>query len=306
MWILVTLGAYSLLAIATIADKFIVSNKQVPPLQVFFYSAGPLVLLLATVPWAQSLRAPSDWLAAIVSGGTNLAGMWAMYVGFVQSEVSHVGPLVGAAAAFFVLIFSQLFLREPISNIHYLGIALLVIGSLLISFERSKLHSGWHRGMFWGVCSGFCFALSNVFAKQLYNNYGFFSGFVWSRGVLGLGGAILLFFPGVRQIFFHAPAAPTAPAPGRLGRGGNNFLLVGLAKGLGAGGVALVQYASALASVAVVNALVGVQYALLVVLIAVFSRFAPRIFKEYYAPGEAWQEAIAILFIAMGMAALVL
>ena len=69
---------------------------------------------------------------------------------------------------------------------------------------------------------------------------------------------------------------------------------------LGVVGVVLIQYAIALGSVTLVNALVGIQYALMFLLIFLLTKFAPRIFKEEFTKRELAIELIAIFFVVAG------
>jgi len=67
-------------------------------------------------------------------------------------------------------------------------------------------------------------------------------------------------------------------------------------------GVVCIQYAIALGSVTVVNALIGVQYVLMFVLIVFFSKFFPKIFSEYFTKEELTVEFIAICLVVLGTA----
>ena len=63
----------------------------------------------------------------------------------------------------------------------------------------------------------------------------------------------------------------------------------------------LVQYAIFLGSVTVVNALAGVQYAFLLILVGIMSRFFPSRFREEYSKTEVVQEIISVIIIAIGL-----
>ena len=76
-------------------------------------------------------------------------------------------------------------------------------------------------------------------------------------------------------------------------------------KVLGVVAVVLIQYAIAVGSVTLVNALAGVQYAFLVVVVGLLSAFSPRLFKEEYRRGEMAQEAFAVFIIGVGLALLI-
>jgi len=98
--------------------------------------------------------------------------------------------------------FKRHFLHESLGAYKLLAIFILIIGSLLVSFEKSAQHNGLHMGMLLGVFSSLLFAISHVAAKYSYDAYGFYSGFVWTRGFLGVFGILLLLSPSVRKIFY--------------------------------------------------------------------------------------------------------
>jgi len=66
--------------------------------------------------------------------------------------------------------------------------------------------------------------------------------------------------------------------------------------------VLLIQYATALGSVTIVNALSGVQFAFLIVVIALLTKYDPKLSKEKFARGELRNELLAVLVIAIGLA----
>ncbi len=298
MWLYIALIGYGVLAVVNILDKFILSKEKVKPIVFVFYSAISIIPIIFLIPFGvQNLTTGNQWLAAIVSGVSFILGLYAMYVGFEESEISHVGPLVGAAIPFFVVLLARVFLKESITFGQSIAIVVLILGSLLISFEKSKLHQGWHRGMLWGLFAGLFFGISHVASKYMYGAVGFYSGLVWTRAAMGLSGVFLLTSPMVRESIFRKKIA-VAKSPA------NKMVLIIVNKALAVVGVVLVQYAIALGSVSLVNALGGAQFAILIILVAVLSKFLPRFFKEKYARGELIQEGLAVAVIAFGLALL--
>lgn len=296
MSLLVAFIGYILAAIVNIFDKFILSEKKVSPAVFVFYTTIFLLPVLLLVPFGVAFPVSIlDWLVALASGVFFGLGLWTMYRAILHSEISHVGPLIGGVVPIAVLFFSNLFLGEYLTNRQLLAISFLIIGTLIVAAEQSKTHHGWHKGIWWGVASGLFFALSHVASKYSYDVYGFYSGLIWTRGALGLVGLFLLFFPTVRQEIFSRKKS--AIHESRI----NNLFVVLSSRILGVTSVLFIQYAISLGSVSVVNALSGVQYACLIILVFLLSRFRPKIFKEFYTRGEIVQEASAIIFIAIGL-----
>lgn len=291
-WFTFALLGYFLLAIVGILDKFILEKRVKEPAVFVFYSTIFVLPVFLLLPFGVQFLRGVDWLWALTGGVFFALALYAMYAGFKESEVSHAGPLVGAATPFFVVILGLLFLGENLTARQFIATGLLILGSLVISFEKSRAHDGWHRGMLWGVLAGLLFAVSHVASKYVYDRYGFYSGFVWTRGFLGACALPLLAVYGVRANLFAVRVR------GRLKK---QTAVVALDKILGVAGVVLVQYAIAIGSVSLVNALNGVQYGLLVLMIMFLSRFWPRFFRELYAKREAAQELLAVAIIAAGL-----
>lgn len=299
MWLFVALLANAILAMVGVMDKLILTKTVHKPVVFVFYSTVFTAPLFFLLPFGVSF--PNVWtdhLIFAVSGICFALGLWALYIGFQESEISHVGPLVGAATPLFVFLLSSIFLREKLTVVNLTAIFVLMAGSLVISFEKSRWHNGWHRGMAWGILAGLLFAVSHVTSKYAYDVYGFYNGFVWTKIWIAVFGAMLLFLPSVRFLFSKKFITHKSS--------GGRFFLIFTNKLLGLAGVILIQYAIALGSVSLVSALTGVQYALLVVFVALLSKFWPRVLKETYTRKEIFQEAAAVAIISLGLVLLLI
>lgn len=295
MWLSYAIIGYTLLGVVAIFDKYIVSTEKTKPVVFAFYSSivGLPVLLLIPFFSTQNPSATTSLLLGMFAGVSFVVALYTMYRGFAQSEVSHVGPLVGAATSFFILFLNRYFLAEVIAQRQLAAITMLVIGSLIISWENSVQHRGWHRGMLWGVLSGFCFAIFHVIGKTIYNVTDFFTGFTHIWGGMGFAALFLLFIPAVRMsLRTKKKSGPKIYAP--MG-------MMAIDKVLACGGVFLIQYAVSQGSVTIVNALTGLQYAVLVIVVMVLSHFFPQRFKEEYTRREVAQELVAVGCIALGL-----
>ncbi|MDO8626064.1 MAG: DMT family transporter [Candidatus Magasanikbacteria bacterium] len=304
MWLYIALLGFACGAVVNILDKFILAQKKVLPSVFVFYSAIFLLPLLFVAPlvWPLSNLLAIGPILLTTSLGF-LFGLYTMYRAELYSEVSHVAPLIGALIPLFILFFSRIFLNEVLQTHEYFGVALLVVGSLIISFEISREHFGWHRGMLWAVVAAFSFAVFNVGSKVIYNEVGFTRGLVWVWGFMSVYAVLLLVFARpVRQAVFGKTKDSLPEVPKTSAAPMASAAWVVLNKFLALVSLILVQYAVALGSVSIVNALAGVQYAFLIILVAWLSRYRPRVFAEKYGRGEKAQEAAAIIFIILGLA----
>ncbi len=301
-WFLIALIGYFVLAGVSVSDKFILSKKLATPAVFVFYSTVPLLVLFLSLFFGVEIFLGLGLFWAAISGLALLFGFWTMYKGFFKSEVSHAGPLLGAVMPIFVLVISYFFLGEVLSDKQLAACFLLICGSFLISFEKSVQYNGWHQGFAWIILAGFSFSVSHVAAKYLYDIYGFTAGLVWSRGMSGIFGLALIFIPSVRteiKSWFKNKEKDL------LLQNTNKLPLIIFNKTFGLVGVFLVQLAVALGSVTLVNAMAGAQFGLLIILVALLSRFYPKIFKEEYSKLEVLQEIIAVVVIGVGLGMLI-
>ncbi len=297
MWIFIALLGNAMLAIVGIVDKFILTKSVSKPVVFVFYSTIFVLPVFLLLPFGINLpNVWADYVLFCVSGFCFAFGLWTLYIAIQETEISHVGPLIGAVMPFFILFLSRIFLGEQLGAYGVLASAILIIGSLVISFDLKERGHGWHSAMSWGVLAGFLFAVSHVIAKYAYDSYGFYSGFVLTKLPIGIFGGILLLSPSVRALFRKKEKTPVDKA-----RSKKLFFLVVGDITLGVIGSTLIQYATALGSVTLVNALAGAQYAMLIVFVALISKFFPKILKETFTRKEIIQKVTAVAIISFGL-----
>lgn len=301
-WFFIASFGYLLLAIVSVLDKFILDKSVPKPALYTFFSTIFMFGALLGYPFIESLSW-FHWGIAVLSGSAFGFGMWAMYISLVHGEASHIAPFIGAIVSVSTFIGGGIFLKEILSSYQILGIFVLITASLLLSFEKTETSEGMHRGFLWAALSGVLFAVSHVSAKYIYTDYSFITGLVTTKATIGIVGLIALCVPSVwKSVITPSPkshkkqaAAVRFAAP-----------IVIADKVLGVLGVILIQYAISLGSVTVVNAMSGLQYVCVFLLIYAFSMYSPRIFKEYFTRKEILIEVAALVLVVLGSALLVI
>jgi len=301
MWFLIATLGYALLAVVFILDKLIVSKSISKPVVYTFYSTIFMFGALFALPIIDfGILSGVDWLWAVFSGVSFGFGLWTIYIALKKGETTHISPFNGAMVTIFTYLAASFFLSETLDNIKLVGIVILVFSSLLLSFEKSKKHSGFHSGFVWAIISGLFFAISHVSAKYLYDLYPFWTAFIWTRAFTGIVGLITLLFPAVWRSF--KPKREESKTYARR----HTMSIVIADKVLGVISVICLQYAIAISSVTLVNALVGMQYVLMFVLVYLLTKFLPKIFKEYFTKREFLVEVVAIVLVTLGLVLFVL
>lgn len=303
-WILLALIGYGLLALTFILDKYILSSTTIQRPSVYaFYSTiimwGALVLLF----FSKETFGYYDILIGLGSGVAFGFGLLTLYIAVKGGEASHVNPFSGAVVAVTTYILSHYFLSEILTQGQLWGMVCLVIASVVLSYQETKMKKGFSWSYLWAIVSGICFAVSHVSAKFLYMAHDFIPAFAWSRAGAGIVGLLLLFHPRVwKELSFrlsHRKKSKKKKQP-------TSLAIVWIAKIVGIAAVVLIQYAGALGSVSAVHALSGLQYALMFALIFVLSKWSPKTFKEYFSPRELLVQSSAIILVIIGGALFIL
>lgn len=298
LWFGIAILGYFFLAVVFVMDKYILSGSVEKPIVYTFYSTIILLVVLLAVPFGVDILEGIDWFWAILSGVAFGLGLFATYLALKIGEASHVSPFAGAFVTIFTYILSSIVLAEHLSGFQLLGLIILVLATFLLSFEKSEKFKGFHVGFLWAILAGFLFAVSHVSAKYIYEIYDFLTGFVWTRASTGLVGILLLFSPTVLATFKKKK---------KKRKQKKNLLgIFVIDKVMGALGVVAIQYAIAIGSVTMVNALVGSQYVLMFLIILFLTKFFPKVFKEYFTRKEIAVEFVALILVVVGSAMFVL
>lgn len=304
LWFVIALIGYALLALVFVLDKFILSKSLGSPAVYAFYSSIFMFGALAALPFGVQVLFGLDWFWAIVSGLAFGGGLWAMFTAVKRGEASHIDPFIGAVVTIAVYTLSYMFLSESLTRTQIGGIIVLIFASLLLSFEKTRQRNGFHVGFIWAIIAGILFGLSHVTAKYLYELYPFLTAFVWTRAATGLLGIALLLAPSVRRelkTVFSKKKARAASKKINFGKD-HALMVVSLDKVLGIVGVVLIQYSISIGSVTLVNALSGLQYAFMFVMIYVLTKLRPRLFNEYFTKRELRMQILALFFVLIGSA----
>jgi len=296
LWFWVVFASQFANAGAQILDKFLLTKKFPRVSVLTFWTAVWNLLGVVFIFW-DFVFFPG-WtilILALLSGVFFTIALQFLYSALKTGEASHIGPLVGGIVPIVSFIASYFWLHERLSGFQLFAIGLLVLGTLLISFEKSRKHNGWHIGMVWGIIAGLFFGLSYVLTRGVFLQTTFSTGFVWAR----IGGFVaalpLLLSPLVRgDIFVNTKAKKAKLESGLIVLIINKTLAVIYFLGM--------NYALSLASATVVNALAGLQYAIMFLMIYICTKTVPKFFQEQFTRREIAMQVLAILIIISGLA----
>ncbi len=298
LWLIVAILAYLILAVVFLVDKYLLVGP-IPNPKVYSFYIGVLgVAVLLLVPFIDFyILEPFQFLLAFISGASFIWGIFWFFKGLKQFESSRIVPAVGGILPIFTFLLVYLFSggKEILQLWEVLAFLLLIFGSVLITYEKSKGIP--LKSLRVSTVAAFFFAVSFVFAKYVYLENPFLLGLVWIK----LGGVLMalifLFNRRLRSELFKE----------KIGLQKKTAAIFLSSQTAGAGAGILQNWAIALAPlayIAFVNALQGVQYVFLVILAVLLSLKFPQLLKEQISREVILQKIVAILLIGAGLALL--
>ena len=302
-WLFIAIIAHFLSAIVFTVDKFLFSKTVLRPAAAAFYVGvlgGAASLLL--IPFGFFLLPFWQIIISWSAGITFVFAIWFFDRLIRKNEVSMITPIIGGAVPIFTLILTYFFLGERLAINQLFAFCLLVFGGVIMllprksKFNLRKNKEFLFNGLLLAVLTAFLFAFSFVLTKFIFTEQPFINGFIWIRlgGILGT--CSLFLFPSARREIFETSKSIKIKVGGLFI---SNKILSAFA-------FVLLNYAIYLGSVSLVNALQGVQYVFLLIIVLFISKKFPQIIKEQISHRIIIQKALAILFIAIGLGVLVL
>jgi drug/metabolite transporter (DMT)-like permease len=294
VWFWVVITGHLFNAGAFVIDKYLLS-KSVPNPVVYSYYIGLLGLAaLILLPFGVVVPGVSQVFIAFLAGILFIVALLFFFSALKYGDTSTVVPLIGGVQPIIIFFLSYFLLGERFDTFEIIAFFLLICGGILISYEPSgkKRKLTKHTTvLLFSSFAAFFFAFSFVVTKYVYSVQNFVSGFFWSRFGAALFVLSFLLFPFLRKQIF---------AVSHHVQKGTKVLFLGN-QVLGAFGFVLLNYAISLASVTMVNALQGMQYAFLFLLILLLSRKYPALLSEALNREIVIRKTVAIAIIGMGL-----
>jgi len=312
MWLPITIIAYFLNAGVYTADKYFLSKKIHSSVAYAFYvgiwSVGNIVLF-----WWAPFVPTWQWLLIDLAAG--LLFLWALiawYKALHQSEATKVVPIVGAFMPVFSFLLSYIFLGEILVQKELLALFILIAGGVLISIKEKKesrikrithyilITIGLKKSEFHPVgrlitnslISAFIFASYYVLIKYIYLHQPFLGSYIWTRLGGFLGALLIILIPANRKIIFSKEKRKSAI---------NNLPLFLSIRLIAVIAFILLNYAISLGNVALINAMQGVQYIFLIIIIMILSEAYPKIIKEEMSKIVLVQKLIGVIMVGVGL-----
>lgn len=297
-WIGIALGGYFSIALAQVLDKFLISGGRIPKPAVYtlYVTLFSLFSLLFAPFGLQWLPLPILGIF-LVSGLLFAYSLLAFYSAIRHHDVVRIVPIYGLVTSLTVALFTFLFPGQfgvtAFDTQVVLALFFLIAGGVLIAYDLPLQKSeGLPKT---ALLAGLLLGGSLLLLKVGYGLSDFINGLVWSRIGAFLGGLSILLFPVWRaQVREHQKNS-------RMGKRTFQTLLLFIISKTSAGtGSFLILYATALGSVAFVQALAGFQYLFLLFMVIPSARLFPGVFHCKLSFGDWFQKFVALVLIGLG------
>jgi len=295
LWLIIIIAAYFLFALASLADRYLLIGPPNPRIYAFY--VGILnILVLIFIPFVDFYSPGNLFIGlSFLYGLIFILSLLAIYEGLEKFEASRFIPALGAFLPIFTFLLTLFILsqKEFFTYQKILSFSFLVLGGFLISWEKSFKIS--LKSLLFAVLAAFFLSLSFVLLKIIYNDLGFWNGFVWTRLGVFFCALFLLFFKKVRTELFQKKKSFTK----------KTTLIFISTQIIGALGVIFQNWSIFLAGVVYlpfISALQSIQYLFLFV----FSLLFYKVLKERIFKKIIFQKIFAIILITLGLVFLAL
>lgn len=305
IWLLLAIGAQIINAVVAILDKYVVTSKTVlHPFSYAFYvsilsSLSVFVFFFDWVKLPRGIMIPSfDNLVkpdavligfCLLSGFLMFIALVNLYEAFSKTDASDAVPVVTSIAAIGTILFEYIFLHDSFSEDKLIGFFLLALGTVLVSHLKFDKVLILHT-----MLSGFAFAAYYALTKHIFDLTNFDSGFLYTRIGLVVAALVIITLPRYRRRIFRKLRNRVVPKHKASAYVLGIKMMAGLAS-------IMTLKAVQLGSVAIVQAIGGVQFLFLIIFSALFGRVTHIHFGENGGMLEILHKGIAAAIIAAGL-----
>ncbi len=294
-WLLAVIIGHLLNALSFVLDKVLLTKSISNPFAFTFYVGVLGALVVVLIPFVDFFVPDAGALGVdIIAGVAFSVALLFFFLALQHAEASRIVPFIGGGVPVFTLVLELIFLDARFSPIQLVAFAVLVSGTVLIAIDRDQPVSARRlarRMWVHGLLAAVAFAVSFVITKYAFTTQPFYNSFIWMRLGSLLFPLLFLLWSAHRMAIWNAAS---------MFRHRTGVWYV-LAQGFGGAGFVFINYAISLASVSLVNALQGVQYLFLLVLVLIGSLFMPRLLKENIGRRSLTTKITGMVVISIGV-----
>lgn len=297
MYLPLAIIGYIFNASAILMDKFLVEKSIPNPIVYTFYLGLLSGAALLLIPFGFFFPNYTTLVMAFLSSFSLMVAWLIFFRSLRLDEASKVAPIVGTFNPIFTLLIGYFFFNQFLNSIQLAAVMVLILGMAILSFSKHFIKYIISKQIQAMVFAGFMFALSSVFLREVFLQTSFINGLIWSRIFIAALVLTFLLGPKLRQQIFDARITKSHFL-------NKTSLLLLLGQAAGAVGGLLLTYSISLTSPAIINALQGVQYIFILIVVLLLSKKYQHLLDEQITKGVIFQKGLGSLIIALGLALL--
>lgn len=279
---------YALVGGSLLINKIQIQTRQISPISYTFYTGIFQGFALLLIPFGFNLNFSQEALfSAIFSGVLFVLALYTLFSALNMSELSIVGPLVGALNPLFSLLLGAFFLNQFLTPIQLSAFFVLLFGAAVLTANLWISRLTFNRPLLMMVLAGFLFSLSYVFLRETFLQTSFLNGLILSRLSAAVFALIfLLFIPKLKYQQSVSSGQKLLFLLGQVASGGANLMIF---------------FAVSLASPALVNSLFGAQYLVILAAALLLYKNHPKLLDERLSKGVIIQKTLGAAILSFGV-----
>lgn len=290
-WLILSVLASVLWALGTIIDKYILTKHMQDPVSYqLLYVATELPVLLVLLLFTNVSSAFPWVVLGIVAGLSHYLGLFLYFKAMMIEEASrvislfYIGPI-------FTLILAATVLKENLTSSMYIGVILLVLGAISISYKKVE-GKGTVISPALGLlllCS-FTLSIYEILTKYVLGSLDLISFFFWEFMGFVIAASLTFSYPKIRQSFLMSVKGMSRPV--LFWRFVNTYMSL----------TALILYFAAMSIglASLVSGATSFEPFFVLVFAVLFSFFVPSVLKEDIGRRTLAVKALAVALIIAG------
>ena len=290
-WLMLSVLASILWALGTIIDKYILTKHMQDPISyqlLYVATESPVLLLLLLFT---NVSSAFPWFAlGIVAGLSHYLGLILYFKAMMIEEASrvislfYIGPI-------FTLILASILLKENLTSSMYVGVVLLVLGAVSISYKKVE-----GKGTVISPALGLLILCSltlsvyEILTKYVLDSFDLTSFLFWEFAGFLIAAFLMFSHPRIRHSFFTSVKGMRRPV--LLWRFVNTYMSL----------TALILYFAAMSIglASLVSGATSFEPFFVLVFALLFSFFLPHVLKEDIGRRALATKALAVTLIIAG------
>jgi drug/metabolite transporter (DMT)-like permease len=290
-WLAIAIIGYFFNAVSITINKALLSRDLPSASTVTFLIALLGLIVVVLIPFGVTMASGTVLLVSLVVGLTFVGAMYAMFYALKRGQASYVPIFIGALQPIFVFLLARAFLEEMLTRNQFIGFLLLTLGGIVIAMQKMKNKRYIY---LIAILSSALFAITFAATKWVFEATDFINGFFWTRLLAFFSALLLLLSSHCRKEIFGVLK--------RKDKKKNTMAAIEFTAAQITGGISfiMIYYAFSIGSVTLVNALQGIQYAFIFLLVEPLGYFFPKLWKEDLTKAAIIRKIIAILIVFFG------